>query len=167
MLALTVGYALFFYLPGKRAMEQLTVELQSKRAAIARGEQTALQLQDANQELRLAREYIATWRQRTASGAGSASIFGQLSAVAKDAGATTTRFEPSATVDMDCLRKLPLTLGCTGSFEQVFALLHGLEGLPRYVWVDELRLERKREGDKDLQCELKLAIFADKTKNSN
>lgn len=163
----TVAYITLWYLPGRKAMSEMRLELAIKQQTVAGGKQVEEELRQSHKRLEHAQAYVARWSDRVASRTSGAPVFGQMNAVARAAGATTTRFEPAPVVEFDALRQLPLTMACSGSFSQIYQLLKSLEDLPRLVWIEDLRLERKAESDKELRCELKLAVFVDKLQNSN
>jgi Tfp pilus assembly protein PilO len=145
----------------------LTSELELKKQIVAQGNQTAAQMLATQEQIRETRQFVEAWQQTAPAGSGSSALLGDISRLAKVAGIRTTRFEPAAIVEQQQLRKTPLTIGCSGSFAQIYQLLLGIEKLPQTVWLDELRIERKEKAKSDLQCELRLVIFADKSKISD
>jgi Tfp pilus assembly protein PilO len=167
LLGLTVAFLLGLYFPGKKAQKRLTDELELKNQLIGQSEQISTQMISTQQQLGEARKFVDAWRQTSPAGSGSSAMLGDVSKLAKAAGVRTTRFEPATIVEQQQLRQTPLAIGCSGSFAQIYQLLLGIEKLPQTVWVDDLRIERKERSKSDLQCELKLVIFADKSKISD
>jgi type IV pilus assembly protein PilO len=167
LVGLTVGFLFVFYLPNKKALRELSNELELKQQVVAQSNQTAAQMLATEQQVRETRQFVEAWREIAPAGSGSSALLGDISRLAKAAGVRTTRFEPSPAVEHQQLRQTPLAIGCGGSFAQVYQLLLGIEKLPQSVWMDELKIERKEKNKGDLQCELKLVIFADKSKNSD
>jgi hypothetical protein len=77
----------------------------------------------------------------------------------KDAGVTTTIFRPESKQSFVAVERIPLSIGCTGEHDRLQSLPAQLESMNRRVWIDELVLERAKENEQDMTCELKLAIF--------
>jgi Tfp pilus assembly protein PilO len=75
----------------------------------------------------------------------------------------TVRFDPQAHQRYQILHKLPLEMEVQGAFAQVFDFVRRLESLEAPIWVEEVSLEPVSENSEDLQCELKMAIFAART----
>jgi Tfp pilus assembly protein PilO len=121
------------------------------------------QISDAEAQLRQANAYYKAWRETAPPGTGSAVLVGEVSRLARAAGARTTRLEPATAIDYEELRSVPLTLVCLGSFEQAFELVRGIEALPQSVWIDDLRIERRDVKQEDLNCELRLVVFTGKS----
>lgn len=165
---LTVGYVWLFDLPARRVCTQLRSELAASQASAAQGPLVLAQIAQTEGQLARTNEFVQAWRENSPSGgAGSAVLLGQISRLACDAGTRTTRLEPIKSEDREELRTLALTLVCQANFEQAFQLLRSLEGLPQSIWVDSVRIERKTANGENVQCELKLAVFVDKSEISD
>ncbi len=121
------------------------------------------QINDAQTQLQQANAHFEAWRLAAPPGTGSAVLVGEVSRLARDAGTRTTRLEPASAVDYEELRSVPLTLVCTGSFEQAFELVQGIEALTQSIWIDDFRIERKDAKQEDLSCEIKLVVFTGKS----
>ena len=69
--------------------------------------------------------------------------------------------------DLESLTKIPLEVGCSGSFSQLYDFLRELEGLPQTIWVEDLQLGKSAVNPKDVGCKLTLAVFTDNPGNSD
>jgi Tfp pilus assembly protein PilO len=163
LVGLTIVYVVAFDVPARRTSRELRAELEASQAFVAGGPMIMAQISDAQAQLQQANAYFETWRETAPPGTGSAVLVGEVSRLARAAGTRTTRLEPSSAVDYEELRSVPLTLVCMASFEQAFELLQGIEALPQSVWIDDLRIERKDAKQDDLNCEVKLVVFTDKS----
>lgn len=167
LVGLTVGYVWLFDLPARRLKTQLRSELAASQAIAAQGPLVLAQIAQAETQLSRTNEFVRDWRENSPSGAGSAVLLGKISRLACDAGTRTTRLEPAKSEDREELRTLALTLVCQGNFAQAFELLRSIEGMPQSIWVDSVRIERKAGSGENVQCELKLAVFVDKSEISD
>ena len=167
LVGLTVGYVWLFHMPARRTCTQLRSELAMSQASVAQGPLILAQIAQTETQLAKANEFVEDWRESSPPSAGSAVLLGEISRLARDAGTRTTRLEPVKSEDREELRTLALTLVCQGSFEQAFELLRGIEGMPQSIWIDEVRIERKAGKGEGVQCEVKLAVFAGKSKISD
>ena len=164
---LTILYVVVFDLPARRASRALRDELQASQDFVAGGPLIMAQINDAQMQLQQADGFAAVWRETAPAGTGSAVLLGEISRLSRDSGTHTIRLEPATGIEHEELRRMPLTLLCVGSFEEIFRLLRGIEALPHSVWIDDLRIERKDAKQADLQCELRLVAFTDKSKISD
>jgi Tfp pilus assembly protein PilO len=163
---LSVAYALFFFLPTQRTIAELTEQVASQQALVEQTEALSPALAATEEQIHATLQYSAAWEETSPSETSLAALFGQISALAKAAGVTTTRFDPDTPVDLARVRRIPLTIGCTGQFSQVAQFLESVERLPQTIWIANLRMETGRENRKVVQCEARLEIFADNPKIS-
>ena len=69
-------------------------------------------------------------------------MLGRIHQEADAAGVRITRFDPQAPVVYEKLRRVPVVVGCTGSFSQIYEFIRKLETMPTSVWVGALRMEK-------------------------
>jgi Tfp pilus assembly protein PilO len=154
-------------LPAQRACGKLAADVTAEQAYVDRMGDLAPALRATQTELEAARRYSTAWIERAPNEKELAKLFGQITALAKAAGATTTRFDPDPIVVFDKVRKIPLTVGCRGSYSQVHRFLRDLEGLSSEIWVERVGLEKILQSSKEIRCEVSLVIFADNSGNSD
>lgn len=164
--AAAVLYLLLVFLPGQRAIGELSQQVNAHEDEVARAADLVLTLQTAERELTLTEKYNRTWQQRIANERELSVVYGRIAALAKSAGVMMTRFDPQAPVVYKTIRRVPLQVGCTGSFGQVCQLLRDLEKLPTVIWVESAKLDNQTGSAKTVQCELTVAVFADNPENS-
>lgn len=167
LVGMTVAYVMVFLLPRERAIGRLREEASAKQDYVVQRGQLGTVLQTTQEQFDKTRQYNATWKQASEGRHTLSSFFGRISALARAAGATTTRFDPEPVVDYDNLRKVPVRMDCTGSFAQICRFVQELECLPRIIWVEDMRLEKLPGNTGIVKCELDLAIFVDNPDNSD
>jgi Tfp pilus assembly protein PilO len=158
LLAGTAAFALWFYRPTQAEIADLRAELELKQVVLADATSLPLKIEQAQQELKEARAFVAAWRQ-TAGQQNLAAVFGELAGIVAAAGAKTTKFEPEAAVRCRYLTRVPVTLACEGTLPQVYQVLQKLERMPQTIWIEELRISRERKDVPVVTCVLKLAMF--------
>ena len=164
---LAVAYLFLFFLPGGRTIDQLSGELTAEREFIALADAVAPAIHTTRQQLEKNLAYNAAWAESAPAPSELAPLFGKIHALAKESGSTTTRFDPEPPLPLDKLRRIPVVLGCTGSFSQISHFLHHLEALPQTIWIEELNIEQSGQNGEDVECELELLIFADNPDDSD
>ena len=107
LVLLAAGYVWFVFLPGKAAIGRLEAELNDRRAFVAGGHELVLKIERVQQELALARDYSRKWRPEPSGSAAAAARFGRIAQVLQQAGVSTTRFAPQATVKLRVAGKAP------------------------------------------------------------
>lgn len=165
--AAAATYATLICLPQQRAIHKLADEVRTKRDYVARLGNLAAIIETTQHDLDRAHAHNAAWLEHAPNGKELATLYGQISALAKAAGTTTTRFDPEPIVPYGEIRKIPLTVGCRGSYAQVHKFLSHLENLPEAIWVDRVGLEVISQDSKYIQAEIKLVVFADNPDNSD
>lgn len=153
--------SLLVLLPLHKGVRDRENEIANKELVVQQDALVQAQHEVAQRNVASAREFVEGWRSRSGGGQALSVLFGQIATLAKDSGATVTRFEPQTTVELERLRRVPLEIACQGTFEAVFALVRELESLPRDIWIEELEISHAEAGQ-TVQCEMKLAILADK-----
>ncbi|MHB1036964.1 MAG: type IV pilus inner membrane component PilO [Pirellulales bacterium] len=165
--ASATAYYFFCFLPSRQALGAMEGELRTKRDFVAQSQTLPATLRFVEGELEATRQYNKKWLERAGVEAQLAALFGQINQSAKLAGVKTTRFDPDPPIRFEQFSQVSLVLACTGTFPQTFELLRRLESLPNLVWIENLQLKRVSETGQDVQCEIKLAIFASNSENSD
>jgi len=158
---------LIFVLPAQRAIGRLNEERISKQDFIARCGQLTAPLQTTEEQLKKTLDYNKMWKESAPKQSELHGLFGRINALAKVAGAKTTRFDPQPVVRYDKICKTPLTVGLRGSFFQVFAFVCDLERLPQPIWIERLHVEQIGQSEGNVECDIVLAVLADNPDNSD
>ena len=159
--AVAAVYGVFVYLPTHRMIGQLREELRAREHSLDQTADYASALHAVEQRRDAAAAYVERWRAVTPVRGGVHATFARIQATADRTGLTTTRFDPKPPVRLTAVKRVPATLACRGSFDQVFAFLGGLDALPQSVWVERLLLSVAGEDGDDLRCEVSLDVFVD------
>ena len=162
---LAVAYVLAVFLPGQRAIDQLRGELADHREFVVSTTFVTPAIQATRDELGKTDAYNAAWSADAPAEPDLSELYGRIHALVKTAGATTTRFEPQPTVDYEQLRRIPVLVGCTGSFSQLGRFLKTLEDLPQTIWVETAEFSTNGQAEGVVKCEVELVIFADNPDN--
>lgn len=163
MAALTVAYLFLFSLPGMKAIREMRDEIRAKEDMVLQAGQLAWQFQACQSEHQETQKFVEAWAGRAPSAGEVSAVFGRASELAHNSGSRITRFEPQPAVEYETLSRIPLDLGCQGSLPELFRFLRELETLPVPLWVEHVRLEALGDDRQSLQCDLNVAIFADKS----
>jgi Tfp pilus assembly protein PilO len=155
-----VLYLLFSFLPTARSIKVLRDEIQGNENYIAQASTLSIALAECQTQLERTKEYTSNWRQRLPTRGTFPALLSRITKQADVAGASTTRIEPQATMDLDTLRVIPVVFSAKGRFIEISRLLAGLESLPERVWLEDVRLNSAREHGKKVTCELRLVVFA-------
>lgn len=165
LLAVVLGgglgaYLYFGFLPQQAYLRQLTEELDARRLDSTRQTTLAIRQAELEREQREIDAYLAEWSGPNASASLGSKVLGMIAELATSVGVTTTQIRPEPTIAFDTCQQLPLSLVCRGDYAELHALLAGLETLPLRAWTCELRMTLASGAADELECELKLAIFA-------
>lgn len=156
-----IAAALKVWLPTHRRLLQMRAELEQKRLYLAasQGLQQAVEAEYA--ELDRIKAYLRTWSEALETNAELSKFFGRAHALAQETGVTATGFSPEPALAYERVRYTPVELGCTGTFDQIASFVYALErGAGLLFWIERLQIGKSGEPEKPLLCQIKLAIFA-------
>lgn len=156
-----LAYVFGVFLPRMRAISAVRQRVTSKHELIAKAAKLAPTVAHLTGELSATCEYVSREQQRLALPADLPRLYGQISNLVSASGGATGRLEPQAAVTLAQLRKVPLTLSVSGSFESISRILAALEALPACIWVEDLRIDAQRETGGNVKADMLLAIFVD------
>jgi Tfp pilus assembly protein PilO len=162
VVAVSLAFGFWFYRPTRDEIRELQGELELKQASLAEAATLPDRLARALAEIRETREFVRAWRSAAAS-RNLPVIFGEISRIVSESGAQSTKFQPEPLIAQQFLDRVPLTLACQGTFDQIFRLLCQLERMPQSIWLQDVRLVRRSKDDSAVICELRLEIFTDKS----
>jgi Tfp pilus assembly protein PilO len=167
-LAVAAGVYMFYsFIPTAAAIRQQREEIRTRQEFITQSTYMPQILADTQKQIDRANEYSARWHARLATPSRLPALLGRITKQADLAGTSTTRFEPQVAHQLEQLRDVPITFGTRGSFAQVGGMLARLEQMPDLIWVDEMRLSEAREDSENVQCELRLIVFAGNSEKSD
>jgi len=167
LVLVAAGYLTLFYLPGRQAISQATGQIGQCRQVLDQSTGVLAALHAAQQEAEKAGRFVTGWEANCPPTGELSQLYGEIYALAEEAGAGVTRFDPEAIDRGERILKIPLKMGCQGRFEQIFAFLSALEGARYEVWITELAMERLSEDGEDISCKISLVVFADNSSNSD
>jgi Tfp pilus assembly protein PilO len=165
--AIAVAYLTLIWLPSRRAIKEWRGQVETEQRAVAQATELSAMLVASQQELEKTNAVIAQWEKTAPGKRDIPALFGQINALAKDAGLTISRFDPQPTLAYEKLQEIPITVVCSGTFAELFGFVRLIEGLPATIWVESLRLEKAAQDAKDVRCELNLAVFSNNQQSSD
>jgi Tfp pilus assembly protein PilO len=161
LLALALGYYFLYYRPAGTKIASLKADLAMIQHNLADAANLPARITSVSAELNETRAFVEGWQAASRRDELPA-VLGRITAALADAGVHTMHFTPEPAVVHAVVEEVPLAMSVEGTLDQLARLLAKLEALPNTVWIEELKLLRTRENGKNLLCEFKLAIFADK-----
>ncbi|NUQ64256.1 MAG: type 4a pilus biogenesis protein PilO [Pirellulales bacterium] len=164
--AAAAAYLAVVFLPGQRALARLHADLVSQDACVAQAGDLAPAIQATEKELEDTVRFNRAWQEASPTPQALSGLFGRMNQLAKDAGVSMTRFDPEPVELMQRIRRVPVLLGCTGTFPQVCELLQKFEHLPQAIWIHGLQLEVDGKNSKTVKVEVALSVFADNSDTS-
>lgn len=162
-----VAYLVFVFLPGQQTAADFRLQIREKQEHLSHAGSRGAAMVAAEQELRSACQYRERWRDTAPRVAHIADLYASIHRIEMASGVRITRFDPQPVAPKEYVSELPLSFGCTGSFAEVFALVHGLECLPADVWITRLHIEKTNKDTESVECRMEMVIFADNRENSD
>jgi len=165
--AISIAYLTLVWLPSRREIRAIREQVQTKRQYVARATGLAKTLTASQKELEVAEAANQKWQETAPRNRDLPALYGRINALAKEAGLVVARFDPEPFTVHEEIREIPLAIGCSGMFSQVFDYLMDIEMLPTAIWVDSLRIEKMNGTKENVKCELNLVVFSDNPYSSD
>jgi Tfp pilus assembly protein PilO len=167
LVAIAVIHITFVFFPGRKVIAQLRKEIESTQLYISNANNVSATLAAAQQELLEVKSYIEKWRRSVFLVHRPPVLYGNITNLSKQAGTTTTRFEPQPIVELGLIRQIPIHMACTGTFAQIHDFIRSLESLPQTIWLDSVKYQKSGQNGGYILCEINLVAFSDNLKNSD
>ncbi len=167
LVAIALIHIVFVFFPGHKAITQLRREIEYRQQYINNAVDASAALNAAKQDLADVKSYVDNWRHVAATVHRLPVLYGHINNLSKQAGTTTTLFEPQVIVQLGLIRQIPIHMACTGTFAQNYEFIRSIESLPQVIWIDTLRFDKARQNGENISCEINLVVFSDNPKISN
>jgi Tfp pilus assembly protein PilO len=165
--AATIAYLFFVFLPTRRDIESLRLQVQQKQDVISAAEPLRAIIASMEHEAEVAEQHVAAWRNQASSDSNLSTVYGEIHRRLEAAGAQADRFDPLEAADRRTLCEHRVALGTTGAFGEILDVFTRLEALPQTIWLEDVRLEATPQARQGIQCEATLVIFTDNSEDSN
>jgi len=166
-LGLLVTYVLLVYFPLSRSIAAAHDSLELKRSMVSQEGSLLAQIERHAQELEDVQEYTQAWEKVPNANFFLSQMLGEISQHAKQAGTDSLRLEPGQAVEMQAVQRIPVRLGCSGTFQEIHDLIGRIESLPHKIWLRRIELAPKGDDQHDLTCEMEFEAFIVSVKNSH
>ncbi len=160
LVAIAAAYLTVVWLPGRKAIVEMQTQVEAKRSFVTQATGQSAALLGIQKELDRTNKAVSQWENASPKKKDLAKFFGTIDAMAKDAHLAVSRFDPQPFVVHEKLREIPLSIKCTGTFAQCFDFIRRVESLPVALWVDTVRIDKKAQDSKDVECEVSLVVFS-------
>jgi len=158
---LVLLYAFLVFLPIRRAIEKMRVELDEKRQFILAAQNDFTEIGAIQVNLRRTEQWVDDWKSRSPRTNNLGGFFGRIAEISRVVGTQIERITPEELSQMNVVSRHPVRLVVGGSFDQLFEFVHALEQMPFTVWVDRIQLQPVSQNSEQLTCEISLAVFTD------
>lgn len=165
--AIAIAYLALVWLPGRREIRAVREEVRTKRQYVNQSTGLTKTLIAAEKELIAAEAVVNKWAETAPGNKDLPPLFGQINALAKQSGLAVTRFDPEPFVVHEEFREIPLLIGCSGKYAQIFEYLRSIEKQPMSIWVEFLRLDKADDSSENVKCELNMVVFSDNPDSSD
>ena len=166
-LGLTVAYVMLAFLPLGRHISATRDALASQQAAVAQEAALLAQIEAYQTECREVANYTTSWPEINDPNLNLSQLLGKISLEAKKVGADALRLEPGPLQAMSSVQRIPVRLGCRGTFQEIHTLIQQMEALPDKLWIERLELAPHDEDKNELTCEMDFETFVVSANNSH
>jgi Tfp pilus assembly protein PilO len=157
--AVAVGYLVFVFLPNRRETAEWEQQLAAHREFLTQAAPLGVAAGVAQGELANTRAYNEHWARETVASDELPRLYARIHALVPQSGAVMTRFDPDRPVSRELLQETTLSLGATGTCEQLLRVLSGIERLGGITWIKEVDLEKGMDGT-SARLGAKLVVFS-------
>jgi len=114
-------------------------------------------------ELEKAKMVAAHWEKTSPHKRELSALYQKINILAQNVGMTVQRLDPQPGIAHARIYEVPVTVAGSGTFAQVYEFLRGVEELPMVVWAKSVKLEKNAMNAKEVQCQMELVVFANKS----
>ncbi len=166
-LGVIVAFAMLVYLPLSRSIAAARDSLELKRSMVSQEGSLLAQIERHAQEKQDVQAYTKKWDEVPNANFYLSQMLGEISQHAKQAGTDALRLEPGQAIEMRAVQRIPVRLGCTGTFQEIHDLIARIEGLPYQISLSQIELAPRNEDQRDLTCEMEFEAFIVSVRNSH
>lgn len=167
LVAASVAYMAFAFLPNHRVIKQTRQQVETKRMLVSQSTVASDELVRIQREIDGAASMVRKWEKTAPGKRDIPALYGRISTLAKNSRLAVNRFDPQPFVVHEQLEEIPINMTCTGTFGQIHEFIRGIETLPQTIWVESMRLEKMPQHTKNIQCELSLVVFSNNSQASD
>jgi Tfp pilus assembly protein PilO len=162
-----IAYVVFVFLPLRRSIDNVRLQIQDRREQIMQAQSLTAAVGQTKLQLAAVRQVSHDWRTHAPRQAQLITYYASLTQQAHEAGVAIDRLDPMPANDLGLLGRQNVVMQFHAPFSAVFDLLHRLETLPGTIWIRDLRLQASDDSSATLRAELTLTIFADRADYTN
>ncbi|MEW4562780.1 type 4a pilus biogenesis protein PilO [Bremerella sp. JC770] len=166
-LGVIVVFVMLVYFPLSRSIAAAHDSLELKQSLVSQEESLLAQVERQKRELEAVQEYTQDWDTVPNANYHLSQMLGEISQHAKQAGTDALRLEPGQVTEMQAVQRIPVRLGCSGTFQEIHDLAGRIENLPYKIWLHRIELAPKSDQQRDLTCEIEFEAFIVSVKNSH
>ncbi len=166
-LALLVAFVMLVYLPLHRSIVAAQEELASQQATLHQENTLLAQIEAHQREAQEIEKVASQWEKVANPNLHLSQLLGKISQEARQAGTDALRLEPGPVQTMQALQRVPVELGCRGTFQEIHTLICQMESLPYKLWLERIELAPGDEEKHELNCEMDFAAFIVPVKDSH
>jgi len=166
-LGLIVVFVMLVYMPLSRSIAAAHDSLELKQSLVSQEESLLAQVERQKRELEAVKQYTQRWEAVPNANYHLSQMLGEISQHAKQAGTDALRLEPGQVTELQAVQRVPVRLGCSGTFQEIHSLVGRIENLPYKIWLHRIELAPKSDQQRDLTCEIEFEAFIVSVKNSH
>ena len=158
-LVLTAGFTLLRFMPMARrkaklaeAKETTAIEIDSLKLKSAR-------LDSMRKELAELQKDLENYDSQIPTGRNFAALWKQIADVMKDHGLSDQLVQPETEIHGERISCIPISLQCSGTLKQIFALFDSLAGLDRLIRVEDVQLLNDSEYNGNVRMQAKANVY--------
>lgn len=166
-LGLVIAFVMLVYLPLHRSIAAAQHELSSQQATLHQEDVLLAQIEAHQAEGREIDRVTSEWGEVANPNLHLSQLLGKISQEARKAGTDALRLEPGQVQTMQAVQRIPVQLGCRGTFQEIHTLVSQMEALPYKLWLERIELAPGNEERHELTCEMDFAAFIVPVKDSH
>jgi len=158
--AMAAAYLFLFYMPRRQTIERLRSEIAEKRKYVLQAAQIGLTIEAARKDLDKAFAFNTRWNKIAPKVDDMPSMFAEMTETIRQADLTPTRFDPEPPNRLQKIAQIPVSIGLTGSYRDIYEVLNKLESMPQGLWIDGVKIAASTKNGETTDAEVSLVVFA-------
>jgi len=137
---LVADFVLFGYMPSYKRLKELKSDRLKQKTIISRGSAQKAQLSVLQDRLSELQKKVSNYRANLPEDRQLGEFLHQVASLMNEQDLTEQRIEPGKETAAGKLNCIPMKMSCCGNLEQIFGFYKKLQGLDRFVRIQQVRL---------------------------
>mgnify|MGYP006294258627 CR=1 FL=1 len=164
-LAVFAGYFLVRIAPVRAKLDEVRKDNQRQQQILAEAADVQVRLNEARKKLEIVEKRIGNYSSKIPSSRAMGRLLERIADLMDENGLEDQMIRPGSEQQQGNLGRIPITMECRGSLEEVFDFYRSLEGLERLVRIESIELNNEDRHSGNIKMKTRASVYYEPTEN--